>query len=216
MPISDRSSEVVKLGRLILKFARVERATYHEDGIRAETDTDHTVMLGVIACAFAQAAGIANLHLGQVAIYSLVHDLPEAHAGDTQSFGIGAISRAEKAKREESAIVQIAQDFPLLPWVVDTIRSYERQDTREARYVRYIDKVMPKITHILNGSIALYKLGKTQDEVVLTHANQVRDLAEPYGREFPEVEGLLVDLMYETAETGSFYPVGLEPPAKML
>ena len=34
---------------LTLRFARVPRATRHEDGLRAETDSDHTVMLVVLA-----------------------------------------------------------------------------------------------------------------------------------------------------------------------
>ena len=34
---------------LTLRFARVPRGTRHEDGLRAETDSDHTVMLTVLA-----------------------------------------------------------------------------------------------------------------------------------------------------------------------
>ena len=30
------------LARIALAFGRVERATFHEDGVRPETDTDHT------------------------------------------------------------------------------------------------------------------------------------------------------------------------------
>ena len=41
----------IRLADLILRFGRVNRATYHPDGERPESDTDHTVMLGILACA---------------------------------------------------------------------------------------------------------------------------------------------------------------------
>jgi hypothetical protein len=45
-----------------------------------ESDTDHTVMLALIACALAPIVD-ARLDVGLVAQYALVHDLVEAYAG---------------------------------------------------------------------------------------------------------------------------------------
>lgn len=65
------AAAVVELGRLALQFGRVNRITYHPDGHRPETDTDHTVMLGLIACAFA-ASHMPDLDRGVIAAYALV------------------------------------------------------------------------------------------------------------------------------------------------
>ena len=78
----ETADAVIALGRLALRFGRVDRITYHDDGVTAESDTDHTVMLGLIACAFA-AAHLPDLDVGLIAEFAPVHDLVEVYAGDT-------------------------------------------------------------------------------------------------------------------------------------
>lgn len=53
-------TEPISLAKLALRFSRVERATFHEDGVRPETDSDHTVMLGLVACQLAPQAHAAQ------------------------------------------------------------------------------------------------------------------------------------------------------------
>src|SRR5262249_25082573 len=142
---------VVELGRLALTFGRVDRKTCHEDGTTPESDTDHTVMLGLAACALARHVR-ADLDIGLVAQYALVHDLVEAYAGDTNTLrALNDAGRADKAAREAAAYRRIAEQFATaLPWLPDTIAEYEQRTTPEARYVKALDKVVPKVTHILN------------------------------------------------------------------
>jgi 5'-deoxynucleotidase YfbR-like HD superfamily hydrolase len=146
----------LRAAELALKFGRVDRVTRHEDGIRSETDTDHTVMLGILGVAFAQRFQ-PDLNLGLIALFSLVHDLPEAHAGDTNTSG--RLTEEEKKKkfdREYNAWLQIQCDFGgTLPWIGRTIADYDSQSCREARYVRAFDKILPKLTHILNGCVVV-------------------------------------------------------------
>ena len=84
MPEPDLITAVLGLGGLSLAFGRVERATRHEDGTTPESDTDHTVMLGLIGCSLAPLV-CADLDLGLIAQYALVHDVVEVHAGDTNT-----------------------------------------------------------------------------------------------------------------------------------
>lgn len=142
--------------KLALKLGRVERITRHEDGIRPETDTDHTVMLSVIACALA-AKYAPDLNLGLIAQFCIVHELPEAHAGDTPTMiPLNEEQKREKKRREDEAYGQIYFEFiNSMPWIVDTLDAYELQDTAEARFVWAIDKIMPKLTQILNGGATL-------------------------------------------------------------
>jgi 5'-deoxynucleotidase YfbR-like HD superfamily hydrolase len=148
---------VIDLGRLTLAFRRVDRITYHENGTTPESDTDHTVMLGLVACAFA-ARHIPDLDLGKVAQYALVHDLVEAYAGDTPTLRITAVEQASKRRRERAALERIERQFGgRLPWVPATIRDYERRADPEARYVKALDKLLPKITHLLNGGVTFQR-----------------------------------------------------------
>ncbi len=50
---ADDVDAVVDLGRMALAFGRIDRITFYEDGGTPESDSDHTVMLGLVACAFA-------------------------------------------------------------------------------------------------------------------------------------------------------------------
>jgi len=192
---------VFRLASLALKFARVNRITFHEDGVRPETDTDHTFMLGLIACAIA-AEYYPELNLGKVARYALVHDLVEAHAGDTPSFNMTVETKADKVLREEKAFGQIQTDFAdSFPWVVREISEYESQTHPEARFVRYLDKALPKLTHILNGGVTLRNLKATKATVEESHRAQLDAL----GNEFPECKELLHALMVETSESCRLY-----------
>ena len=99
-------SALLDVAELTLKFSRVPRATRHEDGIRVETDSDHTVMLTVLACAYA-ARYAPHLDVGKIAQFAAVHDLVEAHAGDVQSLGMSADTRRLKELAEHEALVRI-------------------------------------------------------------------------------------------------------------
>lgn len=149
--MTPNAQGLVDAGKLILTFAKVNRVTLHEDGKRLESDTDHTVMVSVCACALAERL-YKDLDLGKVSQFATVHDLVEAYAHDTDSFGITDEQRVAKEKREHDAYLRIRKEFDnIFPWIGETIESYEKLDTKEARFVKTVDKAMSKITHILNG-----------------------------------------------------------------
>jgi 5'-deoxynucleotidase YfbR-like HD superfamily hydrolase len=190
-----QTSKVIELAQLCLRFGRVDRATTHEDGQRRETDTDHTVMLGVIACAFASSCGL-DLDIGKVAQFALVHDLVEAYAGDTNTLLSG--EDASKAAREAEAFGRIDKDFAeSLPWLPKTIAAYEQLDTREARYVKALDKVLPKITHILNRGAMLGRHGVDANNIDAVNGSQVLKMLASYARDQHEVMLLYADVHAE-------------------
>lgn len=171
---------VVKLGEIALRLGRVNRATRHEDGERPESDTDHTVMLGLIATALADRFA-PELDRGRVAEFALVHDLVEAYAGDTNTFGFGGdTSATDKDAREQAAFERIAEEVGTeLPWVTRTIEEYESLQTPEARFVKTLDKVLPKITHYLNHGTELPNLEEFDSHC----RRQEQKLQESYGED---------------------------------
>lgn len=58
---------------LALAFGRVERVTLHEDGRRRESDSTHTVMLGLVACEIARFGNDPGRH--QLVVAGRVVDL---------------------------------------------------------------------------------------------------------------------------------------------
>lgn len=189
---------LVKIGKIVFDFARVHRVTYHDDGDTPESDTDHTVMLSVIACALADTFYKDSLDIGKVAQFAIVHDLVEAYAGDTDTFGITNQKRNEKEHREERALHIIEDEFlSVYPWLPKTIGEYERRDTREARFVKTVDKSMSKITHILNRGIYFKKKRMERKEAEESYQEMFDTVAGSYGKEFDTLLLIMKDLMEE-------------------
>lgn len=187
----------VKLGKLALAFGRVNRATFHEDGVRPETDTDHTVMLGIISVQVAYDLGWGRYERGMVAQYVMVHDLVEAKVGEVNSFDISSEAKAYKDWAEAKALGELKDEFGESGrWLIHLIVLYEKQVEPEARLVRYLDKAMPKITHFLNGCFSIKRMGKSKEDLFRAHDKQFNELNAQYP-EFAgtEVEVLLRSLM---------------------
>ena len=185
---------LIDAGKLALRFARVNRVTLHEDGVTPESDTDHTIMLSLCACSLAQKL-YPNLDLGRVAQFSIIHDLVEAYAGDTNTFNITEEKRKGKEEREQAALKRLEVEFEdVYPWIPSTIKEYESLISDEAQFVKMVDKVMTKLTHRINQGAYLRKEGKTKEETAMHYGNQTMDLEKKYGTKFPEVVEILKKL----------------------
>ncbi len=189
------ADSVVNAGALVLKFAQVDRITFWPDGTTPESDTDHTVMLAVIGCALARR-WYPHLDTGLVAEFALAHDLVEAHAGDTPTLhGLDADAKVAKRSREDKALALITIDFYAeLEWIPRTILTYEAQKTPEARYVKALDKVLPKITHLLNQATTIRQQGMSVEALRARYAAQGDELAA-YAGDFPELLQLRAHLV---------------------
>lgn len=188
------AEDVMALGQLCLDFAHVDRITYCADGVTLESDTDHTVMLGLIGCAFA-AAYLPQLDVGLVAQFALVHDFVEVYAGDTPTLKITASGRSQKAAREETALERLRDEFQhSFPWLIDAISEYEKRIRAEARYVKALDKLLPKITHVLNGGVTFREQGMSQADVARRYVEQLDELYQ-YASDFPPLLKLRIQLI---------------------
>lgn len=194
-PDAVATDAVVDLGRLVLRFGRTYRITLHDDGATPESDTDHTVMLALVACALAASVD-HRLDVGLVAQYALVHDLVEAYAGDTNTLrALGPAATADKRRRERDALARIVSEFgSALPWLPLRIAEYEARQVPEARYVWALDKLMPKITHLLNGARVLRIQGMSATELRLRYSDQAVELRRHAG-DFPALLALHTDLV---------------------
>lgn len=197
----DISKDIVALGALSLRFARTNRATFHEDGTTPESDTDHTVMLGLCACAIAHSYA-PHLDIGKIAQFAFVHDLVEAYAGDTPSLGISANAKKKKDEIEALALLRIEKEFnESFPWIVKTIHEYESLETEEVKFIKTLDKIMPKITQILNKGKQFAGTDFTHEILRDMHARQIDELANSYGKNHPILMKNLEILMYQADET---------------
>ena len=195
--MTENAQGLTDIGRLVLQFAEVNRVTFHEDGITPESDTDHTVMTAICACALGHKLYKDKLDHGLVSQFAIVHDLVEAYADDTDTFGFTEEQKAEKNEREHKAFLRIKEEFKdIYPWLPDTIEVYERLDTKEARFVKTVDKLMTKITHILNDG-AYFKGRGLSKEQMWHDYSLCRPGEVKYASEFPELIALIDEMILE-------------------
>lgn len=176
---------LVDLARLSLLFGRTPRVTFHPDGKTHESDTDHTVMLALAAGAIASSHH-PELDLGLVVQFAVVHDLVEAYAGDTSTLrALSDEQKTQKKAREHAAYLRILAEFNSeMPWLPQTIATYEEQQLPEARFVRAVDKLLPKLTHMLNACATLRKDGLTLEELRDRYDLQEHEM-HSYAADFP-------------------------------
>ncbi len=152
----DFMKDLGDLSKLLLEFASVNRATYIDVNRTPESDTDHTVMLAVVACAVA-ATYQPNLDIGKVAQFALVHDLVEVYSGDVNTIDFDSVDLKGKELAESKALAKIKAKFgKTFPWIHETIEAYESLESPEARFIKTIDKITPALCHIHTNNEAVH------------------------------------------------------------
>lgn len=138
---------LLALGGVTVRLAAIDRAPrYGEE--RPENDAEHSFHLALSATELA-ATFFPELDAGLVAQFSLVHDLPEVYAGDVHTFIITPEALEEKAAAEKEATERLLRELP--PHTANLLRRYELQEEVEARFVRFVDKILPSIINIVGG-----------------------------------------------------------------
>ncbi len=127
---------------LIQPFYGIERATPlpKQLGGRHENDAEHSWGLALFASALAPHLD-ENLDIGLVCQFAVVHDLVEVYAGDTPNLA-SEEEKAGKEERERVALEKLMQEFRELPWITETVAEYEKQTSKEAQFVRSLDKTL--------------------------------------------------------------------------
>lgn len=197
--IAALADAVTDLGTLATRFAGINRTCcYWPDQRTPESDTDHTVMLAWVAPALADLLYPGRLDRGLVAEFAVLHDAVEVFCGDTPTLRIDAAGRAAKADRERAA----ADEWDLLfddrlPWAPRTIRRYEAQQEPEARFVKAVDKFMPRLIHMGDRCKGLHEIGMSTAELAAS-IGWTQQSVTSYAGEFPELLALGEELARRT------------------
>ena len=141
---------LLKLGQVTIDFAKVNRVPHYALG-HPENDVEHSYHLAISAIELA-ADFHSELDVGLVAQFSLVHDLPEVHVGDVPTFNITDEGRTAKETAEKEATKRLLNELP--PHLAQLLKRYEDQVEPEARFVRYIDKLLPAVINILTPNLS--------------------------------------------------------------
>ncbi len=188
----------IELGRVAMEFARIERMPRYADG-RRETDTEHSFMLALTAPELAQALEL-DLQPGLLSQFAIVHDLVELKTDDVATFLLTDADLCKKEDVEKMALQQLLKELP--PYTAYLLARYEAQEEPEARFVRFVDKLLPIVVDILgNGQRVMqedYGI-HTTEELARAHSSVHKRLDAKFGTEFPAISAIHTDLI-RTAE----------------
>ncbi len=146
LPFAEEAAQVAyNLGSMAMRFARIERVPRYDEYSR-ENDAEHSFMLGLVATELA-ATYYSSLDVGLVAQFSTVHDLPELKTGDVATFTLDDAALAAKEYAEKSQLDSLCNELP--PYTRHLLMRYETQTEPEARFVRFVDKILPVIVDII-------------------------------------------------------------------
>lgn len=198
MSEQDHAS-IVAFMRLATRLKAVRRQGWIDRGVpEPESSADHSWSLALFGWLVARTRN--DLDADRVMLMALIHDLPEALAGDATPFdrhrrADGTIPASHfraaptydvretsaKHERERRALHELVASLPdrLAATIVDAWEEYGGQETREARFVRQMDKVET----LLQAEIYL----EAHPEIVIDsfRAGTQRDVTDP------EILGLL-------------------------
>jgi 5'-deoxynucleotidase YfbR-like HD superfamily hydrolase len=163
---------VIQFSRLMLQFQSIERAIQLPGGRPTrENDVEHSYQLAMMAW-YLNGVGEFGYDTNKLIRYALVHDLPEAYAGDVHAYDVEG--RKGKAERERRALELIAHEYPLAADIITAVQDYDRLDDPESRYVYALDKLLPMINVFLEGGTSWRDYGLT---AVQLHANKLEKMS---------------------------------------
>lgn len=182
---------LLDLAALSLALGREHRVTVHPDGVTPESVATHSHMLLMVACTVAVRQPW-RFDVGLVAQFAAVHDVPEVAPGgpgDLDTFTTtDADAIAARDAAEDVAIARLVEKHPL--WLGDLCVRYRDQREPEARLVRYLDKVLPKLTLALSGAAQFRRDGHSAEYFEAFVARQGAELRA----EYPELADLCGDI----------------------
>lgn len=143
--LNNARDQFLLLTDITLKFSDIHRTMLYPDG-HLENDAEHSFHLALVAVEIA-ANYYPELDTGLISQFSIVHDLPEIHAGDVPTFTASAQTLKQKEIDEKVALEKLLAELP--PHTAMLLKRYEEQVELEARFVRLIDKILPAAIHAL-------------------------------------------------------------------
>lgn len=148
--IPIRLSSLLDFSKLVNKFQGVERVVRVPGTEKRENDVEHSYHLAMLAWYIADSNGLPfdkNLLLK----YALVHDFVEVYAGDTYIYSKNQHDHDSKKEREEASRLRIEKELPEFKELHETIVEYEKQESKESRFVYVLDKLHPAFQVYLDG-----------------------------------------------------------------
>ena len=192
----------LELGKIAMEFRQEKRVPRYADGER-ESNVEHSYMLGLVAPEIINAIDLP-LDTGLCGLYAYAHDLIELETHDVPTFLFTEDQQLQKEINEQEVLRRLYERLP--PVWSHIVAQYEHQADPEARFVRYVDKLLPIVVDTLGAGTKVMRedYGVTSIEALRKcHADLHARIVKKFGNEFPELDlahQLLCELFQQTFE----------------
>jgi putative hydrolases of HD superfamily len=173
------------------RLKRVDRKAYVSDFSRRENSAEHSWHLSLGLLTLARELNL-EIDLPKALMMAVIHDLCEIDAGDTPAYGP---ARADQHAAERKCIERFAGYGLRFGGELQALwLEYEEQQTRESRWVKVLDRLMPFIVNLATG-------GRNWREQSVSRS-QVLKVNEPVRQHAPEVFAWMVGRVDEAVHEG--------------
>jgi len=160
--ISDISSFLLQLDAL----KSVNRRTYINGGERVENSAEHSWHLAMACWAFAELSQ-DTFDIVKLIQLALVHDLGEIDAGDTFLY---SENRSNAHVKERKCVENIAaHPGNSIRNLVELWEEQEGGESKEAKLLKVIDRLLPFLHNITSGGRAWQENGIKKSQVLQMH-----------------------------------------------
>lgn len=189
-------SETKKLQTLYALKDEIRYNGTRKDELLTESVAEHIYAMGVIAPYFIALEDV-DTEWDRALIYEMIlyHDIDEIETGDT----IGYLKDEETRAAEYEISKQVVSRLPdhIHTHVLEKAELYEKQETKEARFVRALDKIEP-LLHYYNDR------GKELFGVLGTTHEQHISIKDKYLVDFPVCQRFNTVISQKMKEAGFF------------
>ena len=189
--MTNRISEISDFILQLDALKSVNRRTYINGGERVENSAEHSWHLAMACWAFAELLQ-DNYNLQKLIKLALLHDLGEIGAGDTFLY---SDNRDNAHVQELESVKQIASHAgnPIKN-IVELWEEQESGDTKEAKLLKLVDRLLPFLHNIASEGRAWRDNG--------IHKNQVLKMHQFIENENPEIYAWFVSKLEYAVERG--------------
>jgi putative hydrolase of HD superfamily len=189
--VNDRVEKISAFLTAVERLKLVNRDAYVSDLSRRENSAEHSWHLAVGLLSVARELDV-EIDLPKALVMALIHDVCEIDAGDTPIYGP---TRSDQHEAERRCIDRLA-GFGLRfgSELRDLWLEYEAQETRESRWVKVLDRLMPFIVNLSNEG------RKWRDQGI--SRSQVLRVNEPVRLHAPEIFEWMVGRIEDCVRQG--------------
>jgi putative hydrolase of HD superfamily len=164
--LSERVSNITEFLLQLDALKSVNRRTYINGGERIENSAEHSWHLAVACWAFAELLS-EDYDVSKLIKLALLHDLGEIEAGDTYLYS----TNRDNAHIEERKGVENIASHPgcSIPDMVELWEEQEEGNSKEAKLLKVIDRLLPFLHNITSEGRAWQDNGIHKDQVIKMH-----------------------------------------------